>query len=114
MAGLEGTNIFSYTYNYYIIMADDGKGALDCFFLCFPFITMNISRGCPALPLHQGYFWRELCKASCAVRETVANLTSHQFATNTCEKEQRQFLSLWHLALHKAEKVVRAQGPKQV
>ena len=39
---LEGTNIFSYTYPYDIVMVDDGKGALDCF-LCFPFIPKSVN-----------------------------------------------------------------------
>ena len=33
---------------------------------------------------------KEHCTTSCALRETVANLTSHQVATNTCEKEQHK------------------------
>ena len=39
---LEGTNIFSYTCHYDIVMVDDDEGALDCF-LCFPFIPRSVS-----------------------------------------------------------------------
>ena len=45
---LEGTNIFSYTYHYDIVLVDDGKGALDCL-LCFPFIPKSPGRGAPGL-----------------------------------------------------------------
>ena len=39
---LEGTNIFSYTYQYDITMVDDGKGEWD-YFLCFPFISKSVN-----------------------------------------------------------------------
>ena len=39
---LEGTNIFSYLYHYFIFMVDDGKGPLYCF-SGFKFITKSVN-----------------------------------------------------------------------